>query len=463
MHAPGEPVRSESRALLDQWLARIQQIHPREIELGLGRLRPVARTLGLHKPAPIVITVTGTNGKGSHVATLDALGRAAGFRVGSYTSPHLLRYNERICVQGKQVSDEALIGAFERIEVGRGDISLSFFEFGTLAAFIIFQESALDFVVLEVGLGGRLDAVNLMDADVAVVSSIDLDHQEWLGDTREAIALEKAGIFRAGKPVVCAEEDPPSTLFESAYALSCPLYLPAREFSFSTDADGYWNWQGVFLDAEGVRQTLELVDLPIPGLALPNVACALQAFCISGLVKDQALLRGILPEVFTDLSLPGRQQWLQLAGCAAKVLLDVAHNPHAAVSLAHAIEKHREGSAVRGQVRLVLAMMADKDHAGFYRALEKQVDFWYIAHFNLPRCMPSEALADRLRRLSADGAAAERKTAVFRQFLDVKQAFHSACSDSTDDDIIVVAGSFITVAEVMSLLPDHQRAADANR
>jgi len=185
---------------LTRWLERIQQLHPQEIDLGLDRVRAVADRLGLKRPAPFVITVTGTNGKGSHVAALDALFRHAGLRVGCYTSPHLLRYNERVCVQGQPASDQALVDAFDRIEAVRADVSLTYFEFGTLAALLIFEQSALDVAVLEVGMGGRLDAVNIIDADIAIVSNIDLDHQEWLGDTREAIAREKPAFSAQANP-----------------------------------------------------------------------------------------------------------------------------------------------------------------------------------------------------------------------------------------------------------------------
>lgn len=457
---------------LNTWLARIQQLHPQEIDLGLDRLRPVARRLGLAgeglvgesvvgesspKLAPVIITVTGTNGKGSHVATLDAVSRALGYRVGSYTSPHLLRYNERVTINGQQVSDEALICAFEQIEQARENISLSYFEFGTLAAFLIFQQAELDVVILEVGLGGRLDAVNLVDADVAVVASIDLDHQEWLGDTREAIALEKAGIFRAGKPAVCAEAEPPSTLFEAAYALSCPLYLPGRDYMYEELSDVSWRWQGKVSDASGAGTQLVLDDLPVPSLSLANVASALQALCLSGLVRDTNVLRQCLPEVLSALRLQGRQQWisteLAAAFTPAAILLDVAHNPHAAGALAATLNRWRQRQPQEsGKVRVVLAMMADKDHEGFYRALEKEVDFWYIAHFELPRCMSSTVLTEKLAALSGSSAAGSPGTPVFQTFATVPQAFSRACEDASGKDVIVVVGSFVTVSEVMAVL-----------
>lgn len=450
---------------LQAWLARIQQLHPMEIDLGLDRLRRVARRLGLGGPgwklAPKVITVAGTNGKGSHVATLDALARAMGYQVGCYTSPHLLRYNERVTINGQAVSDTTLVSAFEQIELARENISLSYFEFATLAAFIIFRDAGLDVVVLEVGMGGRLDAVNLIDADVAVVATIDLDHQQWLGDTREAIAVEKAGIMRPGQPVVSAETHPPSTVFEAAHALSCPLHLPGRDYSFEEHSDGLWRWQGKLVDSTSSGSMLVLENLPMPRLSLNNVASALQAFCLSGLVNDVELLQQRLPNVLSGLWLQGRQQWVGTPITAASVLLDVAHNPHAAGALAMAIQKWRErqrvadeksSDTVRGRVSMVLAMMADKDHQGFYRALENDVDFWYIAHVELARCMPAQSLSETLQALHGSSNAAESGDSGFQTFNTVTEAFTSACAAACAQDMIVVAGSFVTVAEVIEVL-----------
>ncbi|MEX2335393.1 MAG: Mur ligase family protein, partial [Pseudohongiella sp.] len=279
---------TESELDLAGWLTRIQQLHPNEIDMGLERLNIVARRLGLatgkQADSPLVITVTGTNGKGSHVAVIDAVLRAAGKRVGSYTSPHLLHYNERICVQGVPVADSAIVQAFVAIEQARQDVSLTYFEFGTLAALMIFQEADLDVMVLEVGLGGRLDAVNIVDADIAVVTSIGLDHQEWLGDTREAIAVEKAGIFRHRKPVVCTESDPPITLLQAASALSCPVYRAGRDFIASTSlVDERWHWRGRMGAANNTgrqMQALTVANLPVAALAPSNIAGALQAVCL---------------------------------------------------------------------------------------------------------------------------------------------------------------------------------------
>ncbi|TFH72510.1 bifunctional tetrahydrofolate synthase/dihydrofolate synthase [Gammaproteobacteria bacterium LSUCC0112] len=454
------PASEQPRLLLAQWLSRILLLHPQEIDMGLERVQIVADRLAIKKPAPVVITVTGTNGKGSHVATLDALFRAEGMTVGCYTSPHLLRYNERVCVQGEPVSDQALVDAFEKIEAARREVSLSFFEFGTLAALLIFQDAALDVAVLEVGLGGRLDAVNIIDADIAVVSSIDLDHQEWLGNTREAIAREKAGIFRTGKPVVCAEPEPPQSLLDAAAALNCPVYLPGKQYTWSTieggDSASIWQWHGGCAVNNTVLP-LQFDQLIVPRLALSNVASALQAAALSGLlgraIVDTAGFQASINRSLGSLQLAGRQQWLAIPGSHQKVMVDVAHNPHAARALAERLQRERAARLADPrvktcQIRLVLAMMADKDHQGFYCALEKQVDFWYIAHFDLARCLPATALATKWQDL-ARASAAQIDVQVFDS---VVQAFDCAHKQAAEQDIIVVCGSFITVSEVMAAL-----------
>lgn len=444
-----------SHTSLADWLDYIQQLHPSEIDMGLDRLRQVAQRLGLGRPAPVSILISGTNGKGSHVATLQQLLRRLGYRVGAYTSPHLLHYNERVCIDGVPVNDAQLMTAFEAIEAARQDVSLSFFEFGTLAALQIFEQTALDVAILEVGLGGRLDAVNLVDADMAIITSIGLDHQDWLGDTRDAIAAEKAGIFRPGIPVVCSENDPPDSLLRKVVELDCRLLLRGRDFEGQTvagpaaagDSDR-WQWQGT--DAQGASFALH--DLPWPTLAPVNVAGALQAvtwLLSSAMLPDasaqyntswQQRLTVAARDVLASLTLPGRQQPVRTPrGQAA--LLDVSHNVEAAQALAVTIGRWQQDQP-DGRVFLVLAMMHDKDHAGYYHALENAVDFWYIAHFNLPRCMPAAKLSAVLR---AEGAAAE----AIRQYDAVAEAFSNACQHAGEGDLIVVSGSFITVSEVM--------------
>ncbi|ALO46495.1 bifunctional tetrahydrofolate synthase/dihydrofolate synthase [Pseudohongiella spirulinae] len=442
-------------ASLAQWLDYIQQLHPSEIDMGLDRLRLVAQRIGLGRPAPVVITVTGTNGKGSHVATLEALCIALGYRTAAYTSPHLLKYNERVRINAQDIDDASLEQAFSTIEQARGDISLSYFEFGTLAALMIFAEAALDVAILEVGLGGRLDAVNLVDADVAVISSIGLDHQEWLGDTRESVAREKAGIFRPGKPVICTEAQPPANLREIAEQLACPFLQFEQDFNVIERADG-WQWSGVDSQRQGHWQ---LSGLPRPALQLQNVAGAVQAAIAAGLVSGPEALQQVLPAMLSNLQLAGRQQFINING--QQVLLDVSHNPQAALALADTIARWRAdavGSAP-GQVRLVLAMMKDKDHDGYIQALEKQIDFWYIAHFDLPRCMAADKLANLVRQHPVKSTSDNVSVVVFDGPLHgllnaatgVQQAFLAACAEASPGDLLVVSGSFFTVSDVMQL------------
>lgn len=227
---------------LGEWLAYLERLHPSAIDMGLERSREVAQRLGLGKPAPLVVTVTGTNGKGSTCAFLASLIAAQGQRVGVYSSPHLLRYNERVLLDGREASDEELCRAFTAVEAARGEISLTYFEMGTLAAFWLFERAQLDAVVLEVGLGGRLDAVNLVDADLALITSIGLDHADWLGDTRESVAFEKAGIMRAGMPALCGDLDPPQPLLEQAVTLDTPLFLRGRDYDLNVQAQDWLVW-----------------------------------------------------------------------------------------------------------------------------------------------------------------------------------------------------------------------------
>ena len=266
-----------TRTLAD-WLSYLEQLHPSAIDMGLERVRQVADQLGLGKPAPLVITVTGTNGKGSTCAFIEALLRGQGLKVGVYSSPHLLRYNERVRVAGVDADDAALCAAFAAVEAARGTISLTYFEMGTLAAFWLFEQAGLDAVVLEVGLGGRLDAVNLVDADLALVTSIGLDHGDWLGDSRESVAFEKAGILRAGKPALCGDLEPPVPLLQRVAVLDCPFFLRGRDYDLAVDASA-WHWRGL----NGQGEVLELHDLPLLDLPLENAALAVQAYALLAL------------------------------------------------------------------------------------------------------------------------------------------------------------------------------------
>lgn len=407
---------------LADWLTWLEGQHPTAIDMGLERVGAVADRLGARHLGCPVITVGGTNGKGSTVATLVSICRAAGLRVGSYTSPHLLRFNERICLDGAPVDDATLIAAFKKVQTARGDISLTYFEFTTLAAFVIYREAGLDVAVLEVGLGGRLDAVNVVDADVAVVTSIGIDHTEYLGDTRELIAIEKAGIFRAGRPAICGDTEPPATLLKAADTLGAPLLLRGRDFDF-TATGATWTWTGA-----GHR--LEL--LPRPALALDNAATALAALFAAPLTVPEAALR----EGLRQAGLAGR---LQAVATAPRVLLDVAHNPHGAAFLMRQLPPAAPGQ----RTIAVFAMLADKDSAGVVDACLGRIDAWHVASLGGARGQQGAVLAELLR---------ERGCTVAGTYRNVAVALMAARQQALPTDRILVFGSFHTVAAAQQAL-----------
>lgn len=416
---------------LGEWLAYLEQLHPSAIDMGLDRSREVARRLGLGKPAPLVITVTGTNGKGSTCAFLASLLAEQGQRVGVYSSPHLLRYNERVVLQGREASDAELCQAFAAVEVARGEISLTYFEMGTLAAFWLFERAGLDAVVLEVGLGGRLDAVNLVDADLALITSIGLDHADWLGDTRESVAFEKAGIMRAGKPALCADLDPPQPLLNQALNLDTPLYLRGRDYDLSVDEQD-WSWYG--LDTQG--RVLRLEQLPLLDLPMENAALALQAYALLPLPWSAEVIRRALRATRVTGRLDRRQ--VDWHGKALTLLLDVGHNPHAADYLAQRLQSR----PVSGKRRAVFGLLADKDLPGVVAPLLGQVDEWAVAPLATPRSRPAQALAEHLQGLGA----------VVTLHPDVHAALDAQCERAAEGDEILLFGSFFCVAEALDWL-----------
>ncbi|MET1079136.1 MAG: bifunctional tetrahydrofolate synthase/dihydrofolate synthase [Pseudomonas sp.] len=419
---------------LAEWLAYLEQLHPSAIDMGLERSRQVAERLGLGRPAPRVITVTGTNGKGSTCAFLAALLQTQGLSVGVYSSPHLLRYNERVQIRGEQASDAALCTAFEAVQAARGDISLTYFEMGTLAAFWLFERAALDAVVLEVGLGGRLDAVNLIDADLALVTSIGLDHAEWLGDSRESVATEKAGIFRAGKPAFCGDLDPPLPLLEQVARLDCPFLLRGRDYDLAIDSQA-WHWRG--LSPAGA--VLELHGLPLLDLPLENAALALQAYAWLDLPWQPA----VLAEALCGTRIAGRLDRRQVNWCGKSLtlLLDVGHNPHAAEYLAQRLAERVE----RGRCLAVFGLLADKDLAGVVGALCGEVQHWAVAPLPTPRTRPAVELQTTLLNLGASVTV----------YADVAAALQGQCEQATPYDEILVFGSFYCVAEALDWLTRH--------
>jgi dihydrofolate synthase/folylpolyglutamate synthase len=409
-------------AHLDDWLRWLEVQHPTVIDLGLDRIGQVADRLDLRRLGCPVISVAGTNGKGSTTATLVSICHAAGLRVGSYTSPHLIHFNERICLNGEPVADALIVQALEAVDAAREGISLSYFEFTTLAAFYIFKAAALDVAVLEVGLGGRLDAVNLIDADVAIVTSIGIDHVDWLGDTRELIAVEKAGIFRAGRPAICGDREPPASLLAAAAERGSTLLVKGRDFDFLRD-DEAWG----FRDDHGI-----LNGLPLPKLALDNAATALAALRQSGLpVSEQALRAGL-----AGAALAGRAERV---ASQPDIILDVAHNPHGAAFFMAQLEPGRAGQ----HTHAVFAMLNDKDIGGVLDACLGRIDAWHIASLDGPRGTPW-AVLERL--------LLERGMVVASRSADVAGALRQARQAARANDRIVVFGSFYTVGAAKTAL-----------
>lgn len=414
---------------LAEWLALLENRHPDEIDLGLERVGCVARRLALLPVKVPVITVAGTNGKGSVVATVEALLLSSGYSPAVYTSPHLLRYNERIRVAGKEGDDALIVEAFEHIEGARGDISLTYFEFGTLAAMWVARAKSADIMVLEVGLGGRLDAVNIVDADVAVITSIALDHQEWLGETREQIALEKAGITRAGKPCVLAEAQPPANLLAYLTSQDVPHLRWGRDFSLEAGAGG---WHGRFTVSD--RQPVLWPALPDFPLQPANVAAAIQACLLLGI----DLAATDVARVLAGLALPGRQQHWTAEG--RYFWLDVAHNPAAVEQLASRLRQQD----CQGRTLAVFAAMADKDIRGMIRACSGVVDQWYLSGLpGLARAATAEGLDEIVKEQGGDvsfcGDTPEHVLDRARKALE-------------NGDRLVIFGSFVLIAEGLRLL-----------
>ncbi len=414
-------------ATLEQWLTHIEQQHPQAIAMGLDRVREVAARLQLGKPGEHTIVVGGTNGKGSTVAFIESIARAAGWKVGAYTSPHLLRYNERVRIDGVDADDATLVAGFNAVEDARGDTPLTYFEYGTLCALWIFQQAGLDLAVLEVGLGGRLDAVNIIDADVSVITTVDIDHADWLGSDREAIGEEKAGIIRGWKPVILGETDPPSSVLRRAYVLGANAIRGGSDF-FAEPIDAqHWSWRDVSFR----------IELPQPALWAPiqrtNAAAAIAALrALDKPVPEAAWAQGV-----ADAQVVGRLQSFQHEG--VEVLLDVGHNPQAAGALAAALQ----AKPVTGRTFAVYAALVDKDAPGVVQALQAQVDAWYLAGLEGARGQTAAQLRDRLKDTQAHGA----------ELADtVNAALQAALAQAGQGDRVLVFGSFHTVAEALPAL-----------
>jgi dihydrofolate synthase/folylpolyglutamate synthase len=418
------------------WLAHVERQHPSTIALGLERVSAVLARLATPKFCPIFM-VGGTNGKGSTCAMLEACLLAAGYRVGLYTSPHLLRYNERVRIDGREADDGTLVEAFAAVERARLDTPLTYFEFGTLAAWVAFSRDRLDALILEVGLGGRLDAVNAFEPDCSILTSVDLDHMDYLGDTREKIGWEKAHIFRAGRPAIVADPAPPQTVLDHAATTGARLVLIGRDFGCDYDRQ-QWRYWG----PGGTRA----------GLAYPSLRGVNQLFnastCIAALdsvrnrlpVSAQAIRQGL-----ALVELPGRFQ--VLPGRPA-VVLDVAHNPHAAAVLAAnlaAMEGFRDTLAVIGVLR-------DKDIGAIVGKIARHVDRWYAASLDNPRGATAAEVARAIARIRPDQPVA--------CFASPRDAFAAAGEAAGRDDRIIVFGSFFTVADVMASRAASSRSLD---
>lgn len=421
---------------LNEWLAYLEQLHPSSIDMGLDRLQQVAQKLQLTRPAPLVITVTGTNGKGSTCAFITALLESQGLKVGLYTSPHLLHYQERVTINQQPVTEAMLCDAFTAIEKARGEISLTYFEFGTLAAFLLFKQAHLDAVVLEVGLGGRLDAVNLIDADIAVVTSIGIDHQEWLGNTRESVAFEKAGIFRKNSPAVCGDNNPPTTLIEQATAKGTPLYIRDKEFNLIIEQD-HWQWQGK--DKQG--NLLILTNIPLLHLPMTNASVAVQVFALLDLPWHPQTIIKTLQQV----KVTGRldQYQLNYQDKTIKLLFDVGHNPHATEFLANYLQQH----PVKGKRYAVFGLLADKDLEGVIIPLLSLIEDWAVAPLDTPRSNTAKQLAAML----------VQKQQQVTTCTSIEKALLLQADKVTADDEILVFGSFYVVAEGLLWLESLNR------
>ena len=416
---------------LHEWLAWQEQLHPSEIELGLDRVATVLQRMNLGDPGFCLISVAGTNGKGSCVAMLDAIYRAAGYSVGAYTSPHLKNYNERIAVNGVTVSDQQLCEVFDEIDQCREKISLTYFEFGTLAAIALMYQAQVDIAILEVGLGGRLDAVNIMDADVAVISSIGIDHQAWLGDDIEKIAFEKAGIARSGRPLVCGEPQAPASLFSYLEQLGAPLYLINRDYFVergSADlSTASWSWNTL---------SKKRGSLPLPALRgdiqLNNAATVLQVIELLSqkYPVSQAEIRQGLSTAFT----PAR---FQVIPGDVTLIVDVAHNVQAAQALAANLAT----LSCSGSTIAVFGCFKDKDLAGIIRQMSPVVDRWFVATLAGTRATPVEQIAECITQYD--------QSAPVTICDSIAVAKDSAIQSASSGDRVVMFGSFFVASEVL--------------
>ena len=413
---------------LTDWLGYIESIHPSTIDLTLERIKIVIERLNLDISFPI-LTVGGTNGKGSTCSILESIYREAGYKVACYTSPHFLNFNERIKIQTLAVSDEVICEAFSRIESAREGVTLTYFEYGTIAAMIIFSEAHVDVAILEVGLGGRLDAVNVFDADCAIVTTVDLDHMDYLGHTREAIGFEKAGIYRTEKTSICGDFDPPQSLIKHAELIHADLKIIGKDFGYEAHHDSF----DFLIDSTFV------MNLPLPKLQgdfqLANATNALMA--VKAMEDKLPLTEISIQKGITLTLLPGRFQEVKKM---PSLILDVAHNPQAARSLSHNLKTH----VVLGKTIAVFSILKDKDIFGVINELNLDIDDWFIAEIQNERAASIETISNTIQKINP--------SAHIEAFRNIQEAYQFASKEVTRNDRIIVFGSFFTVADIMKII-----------
>jgi len=413
---------------LTDWLGYIESIHPSTIDLTLERIKIVIERLNLDISFPI-LTVGGTNGKGSTCSILESIYREAGYKVACYTSPHFLNFNERIKIQTLAVSDEVICEAFSRIESAREDVTLTYFEYGTIAAMIIFSEAHVDVAILEVGLGGRLDAVNVFDADCAIVTTVDLDHMDYLGHTREAIGFEKAGIYRTEKTSICGDFDPPQSLIKHAELIHADLKIIGKDFGYEAHHDSF----DFLIDSTFV------MNLPLPKLQgdfqLANATNALMA--VKAMEDKLPLTEISIQKGITLTLLPGRFQEVKKM---PSLILDVAHNQQAARSLSHNLKTH----VVPGKTIAVFSILKDKDIFGVINELNLDIDDWFIAEIQNERAASIENISNTIQKINP--------SAHIEAFKNIQEAYQFASKEVTRNDRIIVFGSFFTVADIMKII-----------
>ncbi len=418
---------------LKGWLDWQENFHPLAIDLGLDRVTRVYQALNQNQTKPITITVAGTNGKGSCVAYLEAIYKAQGYRVGTYSSPHILKYNERIKINGEPVSDELICEAFARIDAVRNDTSLSYFEFGTLAALNIFQNANLDVQLLEVGLGGRLDAVNIVEPDIALITSIGIDHVDWLGATREAIGQEKAGIFRKDIPAIVGDLNPPKSLIETAHNKAAQLYLIDADFTYKKQG-ALWEW---------TANQRHICNIPEPGLKgehqYRNASAAILAVDLLSKqlpIDDTAIRNGI-----KNIHLLGR---FQLINDKIPILLDVGHNPEAVKTLVDFLTM----TFPNKKIHAIFSMMKDKDIASVLEIMNPIIYDWFFTPLSNPRTVPEATMRNIFSQSSVSRVSFGYK--------DFNAAFQAAQSQAQAEDLLLVFGSFFLVSECLNEFKKHE-------